>query len=581
MKRVTDLLLTGCLFWHDVCRLIQEIQTCFICDDADEHREQETKQKTKEIATSQRRYQHQHTQLNERGDMKSGHGQASRGFTQASLGLVVLVACLHSSCHALSLPGRRHPSPRNPSDRLGGRRSSTPASPLFALSSHRRDRRWRKLAQQQRKRLFRRAGNLQLNYKDQDDELQNVVASPQPLRLLRRRPRIASSKAPFPPLVERSVDGFVYRDPMTNMQDADGDGATLDEEVAVAPMPTTALAKTRRRTGKKKVVVSNVSELHEAILDCGLQLRDIELKYTPPPSISRHSLHSREKRLSTEATRKLAFPDDREPNAKEWQLIGNVIAEESPFFMEVEEEVSNLAHRQPFSHDVLNLLHDRYRSKSTPGSRAPDDTAILSLSIEGGGMRGAVSGGMAAAITCLGLGNAFDSVYGSSAGSIIGSYFVSRQLYLDVFTDVLVAGKDLFASKGKILGDVFRNIFRTLAVQLRERTDKHNVTSFDTLPPTRDGGLNTSFVLDGIMCPENGLRPLGEITGRHFSLHRVLSFGRDMSQLELSLHLALSFRFGDICTQRCCAATANRKLCSGIRIREFEIRRFRIQGGPF
>jgi patatin-like phospholipase/acyl hydrolase len=42
----------------------------------------------------------------------------------------------------------------------------------------------------------------------------------------------------------------------------------------------------------------------------------------------------------------------------------------------------------------------------------------------GGGMRGAVSAGMAAAIAGLGLTDAFDVIYGSSAGSVIGAYMV-------------------------------------------------------------------------------------------------------------------------------------------------------------
>ena len=155
-------------------------------------------------------------------------------------------------------------------------------------------------------------------------------------------------------------------------------------------------------------------------------------------------------------------------------------------------------------------------------SRAANDTAVLSLAIEGGGMRGAVSGGMAAAIACLGLSNAFDSIYGSSAGSIIGSYFVSRQLYLDVYTDVIPAGKDLFVSKTKIIGDIFRNMFYVMKGPLGKRLTSNlierfrnptvgtnnTMTTFESLPPTRAGGLNISFVLDSIMCPERGLRPL-------------------------------------------------------------------------
>lgn len=41
----------------------------------------------------------------------------------------------------------------------------------------------------------------------------------------------------------------------------------------------------------------------------------------------------------------------------------------------------------------------------------------IALAIEGGGMRGCVAAGMAAAISELGLLESFDAVYGASAGS--------------------------------------------------------------------------------------------------------------------------------------------------------------------
>jgi predicted patatin/cPLA2 family phospholipase len=43
----------------------------------------------------------------------------------------------------------------------------------------------------------------------------------------------------------------------------------------------------------------------------------------------------------------------------------------------------------------------------------------LGLAIEGGGMRGCVSAGMAAAIMGIGGMDAVDAVYGSSAGSLV------------------------------------------------------------------------------------------------------------------------------------------------------------------
>jgi len=75
-------------------------------------------------------------------------------------------------------------------------------------------------------------------------------------------------------------------------------------------------------------------------------------------------------------------------------------------------------------HQVVQLLADRFQENSQPGAR--NDPYTLALCMEGGGMRGAVSAGMAAAIAALGLTDCFDKVYGSSAGSVIGAYMVSR-----------------------------------------------------------------------------------------------------------------------------------------------------------
>eukprot|EP00588_Corethron_pennatum_P022706 CAMPEP_0194337302 /NCGR_PEP_ID=MMETSP0171-20130528/75881_1 /TAXON_ID=218684 /ORGANISM="Corethron pennatum, Strain L29A3" /LENGTH=569 /DNA_ID=CAMNT_0039101049 /DNA_START=52 /DNA_END=1761 /DNA_ORIENTATION=- len=86
-----------------------------------------------------------------------------------------------------------------------------------------------------------------------------------------------------------------------------------------------------------------------------------------------------------------------------------------------------------FVHPVVQLLHSRRRSGSLPTDpRSPSDRradgARVALAIEGGGMRGCVSAGMAGALNHLNLTDAVDIVYGSSAGSLIGAYFLTRQL---------------------------------------------------------------------------------------------------------------------------------------------------------
>jgi predicted patatin/cPLA2 family phospholipase len=73
---------------------------------------------------------------------------------------------------------------------------------------------------------------------------------------------------------------------------------------------------------------------------------------------------------------------------------------------------------------MLRALGARVRAGSQPGARR--DGLRIALAIEGGGMRGIVSGGMALALHELGLVQAFDAIYGSSAGAITGAWLLSR-----------------------------------------------------------------------------------------------------------------------------------------------------------
>jgi predicted patatin/cPLA2 family phospholipase len=73
---------------------------------------------------------------------------------------------------------------------------------------------------------------------------------------------------------------------------------------------------------------------------------------------------------------------------------------------------------------VIELLLARAARKS----RVPHgDGARIALCVEGGAMRGVVSAGMVSALEELGLGQAFDAVYGSSAGAINAAYFLAGQ----------------------------------------------------------------------------------------------------------------------------------------------------------
>jgi predicted acylesterase/phospholipase RssA len=77
-----------------------------------------------------------------------------------------------------------------------------------------------------------------------------------------------------------------------------------------------------------------------------------------------------------------------------------------------------------FVHEVLRVLGARTAEGSLPGAR--NDGFRVALAIEGGGMRGTISAGMALALDELGLASAFDAVYGASAGAITGAWLLSR-----------------------------------------------------------------------------------------------------------------------------------------------------------
>ncbi|GLW94745.1 patatin-like phospholipase family protein [Actinokineospora globicatena] len=78
-------------------------------------------------------------------------------------------------------------------------------------------------------------------------------------------------------------------------------------------------------------------------------------------------------------------------------------------------------------HPVISLL----RSRLSSGSRA--DGRKLALAVEGGGSRGAYSGGMVAGIDDLGFAGCFDAVYGASAGALNGAWLLGGQAQTGTF----------------------------------------------------------------------------------------------------------------------------------------------------
>jgi predicted patatin/cPLA2 family phospholipase len=89
-------------------------------------------------------------------------------------------------------------------------------------------------------------------------------------------------------------------------------------------------------------------------------------------------------------------------------------------------------------HPVTAALRER-----PPGAR-------VALVVEGGGMRGAVSGGMALALDELGLSQAFDAAYGSSAGTLNAMWLVSGRVRdgISTWTDASLVGELISRRRG-------------------------------------------------------------------------------------------------------------------------------------
>jgi predicted patatin/cPLA2 family phospholipase len=78
------------------------------------------------------------------------------------------------------------------------------------------------------------------------------------------------------------------------------------------------------------------------------------------------------------------------------------------------------------SHPVLDVLAARRaRGEHAGGPGRWDDGALVALAVEGGGMRGAVTGGMVLVIAELGLTPFLDGIWGSSSGALAGSWLLT------------------------------------------------------------------------------------------------------------------------------------------------------------
>lgn len=120
--------------------------------------------------------------------------------------------------------------------------------------------------------------------------------------------------------------------------------------------------------------------------------------------------------------------------------------------LDVRGDIHRLLHSSTATHPVVSILHERKRLGSKPGRRA--DPHRVAIAIEGGGMRGCVAAGMITAFWHLGLQDAVDVIYGSSAGSLVGAYFIAGQMPHfgpEVYYDALTAAAPQFMDPWAIL----------------------------------------------------------------------------------------------------------------------------------
>ena len=102
-------------------------------------------------------------------------------------------------------------------------------------------------------------------------------------------------------------------------------------------------------------------------------------------------------------------------------------------------------------HPVARVLRERRDSGSRPGQR--QDPYRVVLAVEGGGMRGIISGAMLTALADMGLQQSFDAVYALSAGAINVTYFIAGSTWqaLSVYYDDLV-GRSFYNPRRMLSG---------------------------------------------------------------------------------------------------------------------------------
>lgn len=183
-------------------------------------------------------------------------------------------------------------------------------------------------------------------------------------------------------------------------------------------------------------------------------------------------------------------------------------------------------------HPVIKLLHERRRNNSTCTEGPRSDGCKVALAIEGGGMRGCLSAGMVAAIYYLGLEETVDVVYGSSAGTVIGSYFITRQLQWfghEIYYDALTTAGKGFIDSSRLL--------RTLGLGL---VDPRLLKDVITRPKFGKPILNLDFLLKNTVQEK---KPLNWTRFEEMQLKQPMNVV--VSSLQKGQTVALNMKNGD------------------------------------
>lgn len=255
------------------------------------------------------------------------------------------------------------------------------------------------------------------------------------------------------------------------------------------------------------IVPSSSSPTSSNVTPSSLGILESILKENRRHLVSRTPIRTVEELRSAILDSQMSLSETKIENSiRSWIYLGsnnnNNTFNASPSTTTTETAAATATIDNPFQdHAVHTLMKERFLERSTPGHRIKGDNATLALAIEGGGMRGCVSAGMAAAVAALGLTDTIDSIYGSSAGSVVGAYLVSRQVCMDVYVDILPAAKKLFVCKKRMARSIATSLVEVLVRGMRRAPNfRHQLK--------HSPGMNISFVLDGIMGQEHGIRPL-------------------------------------------------------------------------